>query len=213
MPSKKAAEVVTVKKPDIQEFSFQIESLERSPLILHKFSQKAKEQMLAVMTSTKKAKEVRGVKDPDQEFKDSLYVLPDGRIGFPADGFKACSIRAGKGLGMVMVDMKTSFFINGEYSEADGRELVIIEPVDCEPRKREDVVKLPTGATDLRYRGEVIKWRATINVSFNRAMISPEQIINAFEAGGFGVGIGEWRPEKGGSNGRFKVVTDSSTEE
>ena len=43
---------------------------------------------------------------------------------------------------------------------------------------------------------------------YNASAVSPEQIINYFNIGGFGVGVGEWRPEKDGQWGRFHVATD-----
>ncbi len=46
--------------------------------------------------------------------------------------------------------------------------------------------------------------------TLNSGAISAEQIANLLNTAGFGVGIGEWRPEKNGSYGRFHVA---STEE
>jgi hypothetical protein len=164
--------------------------------------------MLDAMTSTKKRKEIRGAKDPHQEYLDSVYELPDGRVAFPAEGFKACAVRGGKAAGMVMTDLRSSFFIVGVYSPRDGRELVPLIPKEgFKVESREDVVRLPNGSSDLRYRAQITDWTSEIIVDYNASVISPEQIVNAFEAGGFGTGIGEWRPERSGSFGRFHVVT------
>lgn len=206
-PAPQAEQTLTLQKVQTKYFEFVIESLDGSPIVLHRFSEKAKKQMLDVMLTKKKAKELRGLKDPNQEYEDSMYRLPDGRPAFPADGFKACAVRGGKAAKMVMTDLRGAFFIKGVYSPADGRDLVPLEPVDCEVEPREDVVHLSNGSTDLRYRGQIRKWRATMRVDYNSGTISPEQIINIFEAGGFGVGVGEWRPERSGSFGRFHVVT------
>lgn len=40
----------------------------------------------------------------------------------------------------------------------------------------------------------------------NANVLSAEQVIGLFEAGGFGVGIGDWRPERDGVHGRFHVA-------
>ena len=45
----------------------------------------------------------------------------------------------------------------------------------------------------------------TLPITFNARMISAEQIVAMLDAGGFGTGIGEWRPEKDGQFGRFHV--------
>ena len=43
---------------------------------------------------------------------------------------------------------------------------------------------------------------AELNVNSNMTI---EQIINCVNAGGYSVGIGEWRPEKDGDFGRFHI--------
>ena len=44
------------------------------------------------------------------------------------------------------------------------------------------------------------------NVVLNNVnVLSVEQIINLFNVAGFGIGVGEWRPEKDGSYGLFHV--------
>jgi hypothetical protein len=62
------------------------------------------------------------------------------------------------------------------------------------------------GTADIRHRAEFETWGAVLRVQFNAGVMSAEQVINLFEAGGFGVGVGEWRPEKDGVNGRFHVA-------
>ena len=44
-------------------------------------------------------------------------------------------------------------------------------------------------------------------VAFNANVLSAEQIVNLFNTGGFGIGVGEWRPQKDGPFGRFHVAT------
>jgi len=56
-----------------------------SPLITHQWSAKAKKMMLD--KQMKKATGAREAKNPEQDYKDSLYVHPDGGYGFPAIAF------------------------------------------------------------------------------------------------------------------------------
>ena len=43
-------------------------------------------------------------------------------------------------------------------------------------------------------------------VEYVASFITLDQVLNLFNHGGFSVGVGDWRPEKNGQHGRFKVV-------
>ena len=163
-----------------------------SPLITHAWSQKAKQMMLD--KQMKKGTQAKEAKDPQRDYEESLYHLDDGGYGFPAVGVKACAIRGAKGLGMVMSDTRAAFHIEGDLLKIDG-----------EPRPREDMVRVGMGTADIRYRAEFVKWSIDLPVTFNARIISAEQIVAMLDAGGFGTGLGEWRPEKDGQFGRFHV--------
>jgi len=72
---------------------------------------------------------------------------------------------------------------------------------------REDMVKVGMGMADIRYRGQYWPWHTTVRVRFNANVMSAEQILNLLNTAGFGVGIGEWRPERDGQFGLFHVAT------
>jgi hypothetical protein len=163
-----------------------------SPLITHAWSQKAKQMMLD--KQMKKGTQAKEAKDPQRDYEESLYHLEGGGYGFPAVGVKACAIRGAKGLGMVMSDTRAAFHIEGDLLKIDG-----------EPRPREDMVRVGMGTADIRYRAEFVKWSIDLPVTFNARIISAEQIVAMLDAGGFGTGLGEWRPEKDGQFGRFHV--------
>lgn len=166
-----------------------------TPLICHRFDEKSKQQMKD--KQMKKAAKGREAKDPEALFKASLYPHPEGGYGFPAIAFKAAAVRAGKLVGMKMTDTKQCFHIvGGEYVKIEG-----------EPAMREDIVRLQGTTADLRYRGEFKQWGTTLTIQFRADIISAEQIANLMNHAGFSVGVGEWRPEKDGVNGQFKVVT------
>jgi len=70
---------------------------------------------------------------------------------------------------------------------------------------REDMVRIAMGTADIRYRGEFKQWKVRLLVRYNASVLSPAQIYNLFNLAGFGVGVGEGRPEKNGSWGMFHV--------
>lgn len=163
-----------------------------SPLITHAWSQKAKQMMLD--KQMKKGTQAKEAKDPERDYEESLYRLADGSCGFPAIGVKASAIRGAKGLGMVMADTRAAFHIEGD-----------LLPINGEPRMREDMVRVGMGTADIRYRGEFPDWSIDLPIAYNARIVSAEQIVAMLDAGGFGTGIGEWRPEKDGQFGRFHV--------
>lgn len=184
------ADTVSPERIDVRRISVRI--VGDSPLITHAWSTKAKQMMLD--KQMKKGTQAKEAKDPERDYEESLYRLTDGRCGFPAVGVKAAAIRGAKALGMVMSDTRAAFHVEGD-----------LLPINGEPRMREDMVRIGMGTADIRYRGEFVDWSIDLPITYNARMVSAEQIVAMLDAGGFGTGIGEWRPEKDGQFGRFHV--------
>lgn len=180
-----------------------------TPLICHRWSEKAKKEMLD--KQMKKAKTAKEAKDPTRDFLDSLYWLSDrpasptakeikaATFGFPSIAFKAAAVTAAGDVdGAKKTEMRRRFHIDDEFVAIVGT-----------PTMREDMCRVGMGTADIRFRGEFKEWRATFRIAYNASAISAEQIVNLFNLAGFGVGIGEWRPERDGNYGRFHVATDA----
>lgn len=185
---------VALKKIETQTVNIRIVGL--SPLIQHKWSEKAKRQMREKHAGKKtKAREVR---DPHQEFVDATYYTADGQFGVPVDAIKASWIGAAhKDIGIEKTLVRKALFIQCN----DPNRVIPIE--SGEPVMREDCVRVGVGSTDLRYRPEFRNWATVITIQFDSSMLTVEDVINLINRAGFGVGIGEWRPEKGGEFGRY----------
>lgn len=191
-----AATETSVVLPPLRIETIRVTLIGDTPLIVHRWSEKAKKQMLD--KQMKKATAGKEAKNPEQDFKDSLYVLPDGGYGFPIIGFKAAAVTACTSIGgITKVAARQAFHVEGEFARIEG----------CEPTMREDMVRVGMGTADIRYRGEFKTWHATITVKHNRNVFSAEQVLNLFQTAGFAVGVGEWRPEKDGQYGRFHVAS------
>jgi hypothetical protein len=198
-----------LERIDFQEMEIMIAG--DSPLIMHKWSDKAKKEILD--KQMKKAKTGKQAKDPVQDYLDSMYWM-DGqpeskdeavalidsgkaRFGFPAVAFKNAAVTA-----VTQVDGMTKVLARGVFHVNLGDELVEIVG---QPRMREDMVRVGMGTADIRYRGEFPEWSAQLRIRYNASVVSAEQIVNLFRLAGFAVGIAEWRPEKDGSYGMFHV--------
>jgi hypothetical protein len=165
-----------------------------SPLICHRWSEKAKQQMLD--KQMKRATEGKAAKDPQKDYEDSLYHHPDGGYGFPCIAFKNAGVSACRFTdGLKMTEARGAFHVMGEMVQIEGT-----------PSMREDTVKIAMGTADIRYRAEFKTWRVRLRIRYNVAVFSASQICNLFNLAGFGVGIGEWRPERDGSYGCFHVA-------
>lgn len=200
---------VSIELPTLKIETIKITLIGDSPLICHAWSQKARTQMLLKMQ--KKATAGRAIRDPWQDFCESLYWLNEmpetpteadveqGRFGFPAIAFKSAAVTACTSIGSITkVAARQAFHVEGEMVELFG----------SKPSMREDVARVGMGAADLRYRGEFDPWRTELHVKYNTAVLSAEQVVNLFQTGGFACGVGDWRPERDGPFGRFHVASD-----
>lgn len=172
-----------------------------APLIVHRFPEKAKRQMLDAMQGRKTPKEP---KNPEAEYQASFHRLKDGTFGFPAIGFKAATVGAARFYGknqVTMTGLRQFIFFRGEPGN-DGMALVRIIG---EARMREDVVRVNRGGSDLRYRGEFPEWSASLLVTYVKAALTRSTMLTLIDAGGLGIGVGEWRPEKSGDFGTYRI--------
>ncbi len=214
-----------VKPVKITEFKVsevEVEISETSPLLVHQFGAKARKQILDKQMG--EAQGPRDKKNPFMEFLSSLYILDaakvpkkeigvneewpyvEGAFGFPASGFKKAIVAACTFIQNVPKTVMRS---------------VHVFPVDAKfgnmiPLKydrlvmQEDVVNIggwKSKTADIRHRGCFYGWSVTVKIRFVEGSITHQQIVQAINAAGYFVGIGEWRPEKsGGTYGMFQLT-------
>lgn len=223
---KSAATAIDIKPMELHTVEFKI--VGTSPLIIHAWDDKAKQMMLDKQRG-KATKTKHEIKIPVNDFMGALYWLtekpqPGGndeeaeqiwfdvrdsaKFGFPVTGIKQSAIMGAKrgGLDVVATELRGSFFIEGatEASTID-----IAEIVGAEPWMREDMVKVGgmSKTADIRFRPQFDEWEIPLKMTYNvNGKYSLEQLINCFNVGGFVCGIGEWRPERDGQMGMYRVV-------
>lgn len=172
-----------------------------APLIVHKFSEKAKRQMLDTMQGRKTPKQA---KDPQADYESAMYRHDDGGYGMPVIAFKSATVSAARfyDKSVSMTSLRQFVFFDATFSKAEGQKLARITG---EPHMREDVVRVGMGGTDLRYRPEFTEWQTEVDVVYVTAMLTRDSVLSLIDAGGMGVGVGEWRPEKKGDFGTFQI--------
>lgn len=197
-----------IERIKIKQMSIPIVGL--SPLVVHNFSDKSKRQMLQAQQGVKSVKVNR---DPQAEYEAAFYRIADenggpDRYGLPAVSFKAATIGAARFYRSVkMTELKQGMFFRGVLTKADPQQLVEIVGT---PELREDVVRLggASRSADLRYRPAFNEWSATLEVEYVESLLSSDSVLSLVEAGGLGVGVAEWRPERGGDFGRYEIDKD-----
>jgi hypothetical protein len=172
-----------------------------SPVIPHKWSEKAL-KMMRDKQSGSKARAKHDPKVPEDEAEASLYRLSDGRPGMPATAFKAATIGAARFYeGVTMTSLKSALFVAGHGEDQ-------LVPISGEAVLREDTPRNSGGTSDLRYRYSFWPWSAVLQVTYIRALIDAESVVNLVDAGGNG-GVGDWRPSAPksmtGTYGRYEV--------
>lgn len=217
--AKKTEEVIEIKP--VEEVMVKVRIVGDSPLIVHKWSEKAKKEMLDSQQG-KKAGKKKDPKDPVKDFIDAAYwiegepavdekteegfekaVRNGARFGFPAVAVKKAAVSAAyrNGWSKDKVSVQSSFFID----TVDGE---LIEICGDAPVMREDMVRVGMGTADLRYRPEFKNWYSDITIRYNKnGIYSLDKIINMINLGGYACGLGENRVEKGGLNGKFHIDT------
>lgn len=168
-----------------------------------------------------------------EEFTDEAVgeALEGARFGFPVTAFKQAAISAAYRMGWTkdMASIRGAFFIkpdaDGYYAgdlriSADQKRIdvvtneytpaALVEIHSDTPVMREDMVVVGgiSRSADIRYRGQFNNWYADLTIQYNKnGTYTIEQVLNFINAGGFCIGVGEWRPERDGLNGMFQIET------
>lgn len=199
-------DVISIKPLAIERISLTL--VGRTPLIVHNWDEKAREQMRS-KGDPNKAPAKREKRDSQAAYNASRYIMEDGSDGFPAVAFKSAiadAFRFFEGSGIKKVNLKQSVFIKGEGPQQLVR-------IDGKPEIREDCVRVGQGSTDLRWRAQYWPWSVTLDIEYMPGMIGPEALVNIINAAGFG-GVGEWRPSAPksatGSYGMFEVYAEEA---
>lgn len=189
----KAKQETPIELPQIDIHVMKIRIIGDSPLISHAWSAKAIKMIED--KQAKVAKQGRDVRSPEEEVQASLYLNEKGKPGFPASGFKQAAVDACSHVqGITKVLARGAFHVCGH-----------IIPLIGDYRRRDDMVRVGMGSADIRYRAEFPAWSVDLTIRYNKSVLSHQQIINLFNVAGFAIGVGDWRPQKDGSNGMFHV--------
>lgn len=196
--NKKTGGQFLIKPILIQKVTFSIRQRGNSPLVCHNWGKKAMEMMR--MTAAERRKREKVARDPEAEASAGCYYMADGRIGLNAMCIKKSMVLAAhKDFGLARTAIMKAIFI---YTPDVSGNL----PMEyAEMVAREDCVRVGQGASDLRYRPEFRGWSVEVTFDIDSRVLNAQDLINLADNAGYGCGLCEWRPEKGGEWGRYEV--------
>jgi hypothetical protein len=142
-------------------------------------------------------------KDPQRDFEESIYLGADKLPAFPSVAFKAAAVDAAVAMEFKKTNLRQAFHIEGD----------MVPILGSEPEPREDMVRVGMGTADIRFRAQFNTWGTVLTVTFNESMLSLDQLVNLFNAAGFGIGVGEWRPQRDGQFGRFRAANENEAKQ
>lgn len=163
-------------------------------MIQNHFSQKAVEEMLRKHMGISV---IRDKKRPREILDNSRILNTEDRICVPPEGFKKGMLSASTQIKKLpKTRLRTSLFIVGRSVP------IVFE----EQRPRMDMVRTAGigRVPDVRFRYEYLNWKARLVLEFDENTISTATVVDLLNRAGR-VGVGEWRPERDGTFGTFRV--------
>lgn len=168
-----------------------------TPLLMDRFPDSVREQILEKQVGMTKGK--KGLRDMDIEYENAFHKLPNGDLGFPAQGFKSAMIES------------TSFVGSKDFSKKllKGIQIVNSEGNDLVPIKYKKISKLkhyPKGG-NTKISPMLEDWECELWIKYDENNISPQDLLNLLNYAGFYYGIGIWSPRAkcGGKYGMYEV--------
>lgn len=190
----------SVKAPNLKTAVFEI--VGDSPLVIHRFSAKTKNEMKQKMETGKAAgnKKNREPKSTDQSFEESRYRLKDGSDGFHAAAIRNAMISACRLIGFKMTIAKMSVFVIPDGYDTAEPQIPLIR-INGKPTKQEDMARVETGQPYVTVRAAYHNWTAKIAIRWDADQFTQNDVANLLMRVGMQVGIGEGRPDSKNSAG------------
>ena len=178
-----------------------------TPLIMNRFQQKAWRELLFPSEEKNRAERASTLKhNPVEEFRGSVYRnrspkeaalihLPNGAL-HGALASAALDMPGAKKAQMERLTKITDVQVN----------LFGVPKLYMAMVRNSDMSRTP----DVRTRAIFPEWACSVTVSFIRSSMTERTVGNLFGGAGMIVGIGDWRPQKGGPFGTWRIVDESN---
>lgn len=199
----KKTDTITITPPNFETIEVWIRGT--APLVVHKFSRKAKEAIRARQEagSTAGKNRKKEAKDFVECFNGARHISADGWDGIHAAAFRSACVSACRLVGFKMSLAKLGIFVLADGLDNDeGTPLVRI--YGGAPKMLESMVRVGSGkmqTVDISVRPQWLDWGARLRVRFDADLFTRNEIANLISRAGMQVGVGEGRPDSKTSDG------------
>lgn len=197
----KTKETPNIAVQGIQKVDVVLRGKPGSPLVIHAFAEKAKQEIRD--KQQKKVKKAKEERDPHAEYEASKYYDEIGRECAPITAIKKAIITSASAFDdLTKVGLRQAVFVAPTADPSS--QFVPIEKFDgtsAVGRMREDAVTIGINTRGLTYRPEYPEWQLRVTIEFNPRLVSLEQLYGLIDQAGWGVGICEGRPERSSALG------------
>jgi hypothetical protein len=194
---------VVITPVKFQRARFHLIGHEDVPLVVHRFSQKLKDEM-RVKAETGKAASSRKNRDPknsDTTYNEARYISREERDGFNAACIRKACISACRLTTYKMTLAKLSIFTEKDAVDKAEPQIPLIHILDADPVKQEDMARVSTGEPYVTIRPAYFNWRAFVTIRFDSDQFTLGDVTNLLSRVGQQVGICEGRPDSKNSAG------------
>jgi len=166
-------------------------------LLIDQFPESVRKQILEKQEGKTKGK--KQMRDMDLEYENAFHRLPNGDIGFPAQGFKSAMIESTSFVGAK--DFSKKLLKGIQIVNSEGNDLIAIKY-----KKISKLKHYPKGG-NTKVSPMLEDWECELVIQFDQNNISPNDLVNLLNYAGFYYGIGIWAPRArcGGKYGMYEV--------
>lgn len=190
--SKLASDALAKSRANMVQLAVRLKG--ETPLLMHRWSQKAIMEMVGKMVGLPVPKMP---KDLTAEYEASYYRNTNGAVAMPCRIVKACIIEGAIG----------TFGVTSKAELKRGlRVLGYTSPLKMpRPMRADHRIASNNGSPDMRARAVIPQgYHFDVVLQFG-TQLTPDKVISALESAGALIGLCDWRPERGGDYGTFGV--------
>ena len=202
MPQPKTNKI-EIRRPNIERMKITLVGM--TPLMTNRMTDAMKENIEGSAPGKKGMPNKSARPTPEQQYLESRYMIDKKSHGFPSGSVKGAMIAAIAMLretGNGTLSMKRAQPMFSVFSE-DHHELMKLRFKRVE--RSDDWCRIPGKNIPIPVsRAVYYDWSCDCSIQFDADLIDSETILALVMKAGQ-VGIGAWRPEKGGNKGTFEV--------